>query len=52
MKSRILVTGANGHLGANTIRALLKKNYEVNAFVRNNSDLRGLVAGYLFLWRY
>ena len=43
MKSRILVTGANGHLGANTIRALLKKNYEVNAFVRNNSDLRGLV---------
>ena len=43
MKSRILVTGANGHLGANTVRALLQKNYQVNAFVRNNSDLRSLV---------
>ena len=42
MNSRILVTGANGHLGANTVRALLKKNYNVNAFVRKNSDLSGL----------
>ena len=42
MKSRILVTGANGHLGANTVRSLLKKSYDVNVFVRNNSDLRGL----------
>ena len=42
MNKRILVTGANGHLGANTVRALLKKNYNVNAFVRKNSDLRGI----------
>jgi dihydroflavonol-4-reductase len=42
MNSKILVTGANGHLGANTIRSLLKMNYEVNAFVRKNADLRGL----------
>lgn len=42
MNTRILVTGANGHLGANTVRALLKKNYNVNAFVRNNADLSGL----------
>ena len=40
--SRILVTGANGHLGANTVRSLLKKHYAVNVFVRSNSDLRGL----------
>ncbi|HET6769586.1 MAG TPA: NAD-dependent epimerase/dehydratase family protein, partial [Chitinophagaceae bacterium] len=42
MNSKILVTGANGHLGANTIRSLLKRNYHVNVFVRENSDLRGL----------
>ena len=42
MNSKILVTGANGHLGANTIRSLLKRNYNVNVFVRENSDLRGL----------
>ncbi|HET6721137.1 MAG TPA: NAD-dependent epimerase/dehydratase family protein [Chitinophagaceae bacterium] len=42
MNTRILMTGANGHLGANTVRSLLKKNYDVNAFVRSNSDLSGL----------
>ena len=42
MNPRILVTGANGHLGANTIRSLLKMNYAVNAFVRKDADLRGL----------
>jgi nucleoside-diphosphate-sugar epimerase len=42
MYSKILVTGANGHLGANTVRSLLKKNYDVNVYVRENSDLRGL----------
>jgi len=42
MGTRILVTGANGHLGANTVRSLLKKNYDVNVFVRKNSDLKGL----------
>jgi dihydroflavonol-4-reductase len=42
MNSKVLVTGANGHLGANIVRSLLKRNYEVNAFVRKGADLRGL----------
>jgi len=42
MNSTILVTGANGHLGVNTVRSLLKKGYHVNAYVRKNADLRGL----------
>ena len=40
--TRVLITGANGHLGANTVRSLLKRGYEVVPFVRRNSDLRGL----------
>lgn len=40
--ARVLVTGANGHLGANTVRALLNHEHEVVAFVRPASDLRGL----------
>lgn len=39
---RALVTGANGHLGANLVRALLARDYEVVPFVRKTSDLRGL----------
>jgi dihydroflavonol-4-reductase len=39
---RVLITGANGHLGANVARALLKHGYEVIPFVRQNADLRGL----------
>ncbi|MCP4373583.1 MAG: NAD-dependent epimerase/dehydratase family protein [Deltaproteobacteria bacterium] len=39
---RVLITGANGHVGANTVRELLNRNYEVVAFVRESSDLRGL----------
>ena len=39
---RILVTGANGHLGANIVRALLKAGHEVVAFVRPTADCRGL----------
>jgi len=39
---RILITGANGHVGANTVRELLNRDYEVVAFVRESSDLRGL----------
>jgi dihydroflavonol-4-reductase len=42
MNSKVLVTGANGHLGVNTVRSLLKKGYQVNAYVRKNADLRGL----------
>jgi dihydroflavonol-4-reductase len=41
--TRVLVTGANGHLGANTVRALLAKKHEVIAFVRPSSDLQGLI---------
>lgn len=40
--SRVLVTGANGHLGANVVRALLRRGHEVVAFVRPAADLRGL----------
>lgn len=42
MSKSILVTGANGHLGVNTVRALLKKGYRVTAFVRKTSNLNGL----------
>jgi len=49
--TRVLVTGANGHLGANTVRALLAKNHEVIAFVRPTSDLRGL-AGLPLIIKY
>jgi dihydroflavonol-4-reductase len=40
--TRILLTGANGHLGANTVRALLRHGHQVVAFVRPAADLRGL----------
>ena len=39
---RILVTGANGHLGANIVRSLLKRDYDVIPFVRRTSNLQGL----------
>jgi len=39
---RVLVTGANGHLGANTVRSLLQFGYEVVPFVRTTSNLRGI----------
>jgi len=32
------VTGANGHIGNNLCRELLKKWYKVKAFVRNNLE--------------
>lgn len=40
--ARALVTGANGHIGANLVRLLLEAGYEVVPFVRESSDLRGL----------
>ena len=40
--SQVLVTGANGHLGANTVRSLLERGYQVVALVRRGADLRGL----------
>ena len=38
----VLVTGANGHIGANTVRSLLARGHEVIPMVRQGSDLRGL----------
>ena len=40
--TRDLVTGANGHIGATTIRSLLRRGHEVIPFVRTESDLRGI----------
>lgn len=42
MNKLVLVTGANGHLGLNTVRSLLSKGNRVKAFVRKTSDLQGL----------
>jgi len=39
---RVLVTGANGHIGANLVRDLLAHDYEVVPMVRKGADLRGL----------
>ena len=38
----ILVTGANGLIGSHIVRSLLKRDYAVRAFVRDNADLRNL----------
>jgi dihydroflavonol-4-reductase len=39
---KVLVTGANGIIGANLVRELLADDHEVCAFVREKSDLRSL----------
>ncbi|HEX9372346.1 MAG TPA: NAD-dependent epimerase/dehydratase family protein [Roseiflexaceae bacterium] len=39
---KALVTGANGLIGANLVRELCAAGYEVRAFVRRTSDVRGL----------
>ncbi len=39
---KVLVTGANGHIGANVTRELLAQGHEVRAFVRSSGDLSGL----------
>lgn len=39
---KVLVTGANGLLGVNVVRELLRANMEVKAFVRPAANLRGL----------
>lgn len=42
MKPTVLVTGANGHIGASTVRSLLRRGYDVVPFVRQTSDLRSI----------
>ncbi len=39
---KVLVTGANGHIGSHVVSQLLEQGHEVVAFVRKGSDLRGL----------
>ena len=39
---RVLVTGANGLVGVNVIRELLKSGIAVTGFVRPSADLKGL----------
>jgi dihydroflavonol-4-reductase len=39
---KVLVTGANGHIGCNLVRDLLSRRYEVVPFVRPNADVTGL----------
>lgn len=39
---RVLVTGANGHVGNNLVRELLAREHEVVPFVRESSNLEGL----------
>lgn len=39
---KVLVTGANGHIGSNTVRALLEAGHQPVAFVRPDSDRRAL----------
>lgn len=39
---KVLVTGANGLIGAHVVRVLLQRDYTVRVFVRATSDLRSL----------
>ncbi len=39
---KVLVTGANGHIGSHVVRACENLGYEVRAFVREGADCRGL----------
>ena len=39
---KVLVTGANGHIGSNVVRSLLAQDYQVKAFIRKGADTRGL----------
>ncbi|MEE2961577.1 MAG: NAD-dependent epimerase/dehydratase family protein [Myxococcota bacterium] len=39
---RVLVTGANGHIGSNLVRELIGRGHQVVAFIRENSNHEGL----------
>lgn len=39
---KVLVTGANGHIGAHVVRQLIDAGHQVRALVRAHADLRGL----------
>lgn len=39
---KIFVTGANGHIGANVVRELLRLDYQPVCYVRPGADLRGI----------
>lgn len=39
---KVLVTGANGHIGANVVRALIKQGHVVRGFIRQASDTQGI----------
>jgi nucleoside-diphosphate-sugar epimerase len=38
----VLVTGANGHIGANVVRELIDQGHEPVCYVRKTSNLAGL----------
>jgi len=40
--TNILITGANGFIGANIVRSALEKGYKVKAFVRKTSNLQSI----------
>jgi nucleoside-diphosphate-sugar epimerase len=42
MEPKVIVTGANGFVGSNLVRALLAKNYDVTCLVRKTSNLESL----------
>jgi dihydroflavonol-4-reductase len=42
MTRRILVTGANGHLGCSVLRTLVDRGFEVVPYVRASSDTQGI----------
>jgi dihydroflavonol-4-reductase len=39
---KVFVTGANGHIGANVVRELLRLEYQPVCYVRPGADLRGI----------
>jgi nucleoside-diphosphate-sugar epimerase len=42
MKSKVLLTGATGFVGANLVRKLIKEDYEVHILTRKNSNKKRL----------